>query len=103
MHYLNGDGELPTKDEMLADMERDLNRRWALGWPKKKAHSVSDSFHREYFRDLEKTANIESVRSVIFKIYEDSGERRHNHPNEYRNDIYTIIDDEQFERHTLTG
>lgn len=97
LHYLNGDGELPTKTDMLSQTKQDLDKRLALGWPKKKGHSIAGAFHREYYTELANIANIQSIREVYLKIYEDSSDRRLNHPNKYRNDIYRIIDDEHFE------
>lgn len=56
---------------------------------------------REYYTDLAQTANIAGVREVYLRIYEDSSHQRANNPTGYRNDVYTVIDDEQFERRTL--
>lgn len=101
MQYWNGNAILPSRDEMLADSENQLKRRLALGWPKRKGHSVRGAFHREYFTDLSTTANIESIREVFLKIYEDSSMRRAENPKNYRNDAYTIVDDERFIRTTI--
>lgn len=96
MQYLNENAILPCRNEMLADSEDQLKRRLALGWPKKKGHSIGGTFHREYLTDLSTTANIENVREVLLKIYEDSSMRRAKDPRTYRNLTYTIVDDEHF-------
>lgn len=101
MQYLNGNSTLPSHEEMLADSENQLHKRLALGWPKKKGHSIGGALQREYFSDLSTTANIENVREVFLKIYEDSSMRRGVQPKLYRNDAYTITDDEHFTRTTL--
>lgn len=101
MQYLNGNATLPPHDEMLADSENQLHKRLALGWPKKKGHSIGGTLQREYFNDLSTTANIENVREVFLKIYDDTTMRRAENPKNYRNDVYTIIDDDQFIRATL--
>lgn len=101
MQYWNGNATLPSRDEMCADSKIELDKRLALGWPKKKGHSIWGDLQREYFNDLSKTANIENVRDIFLQIYEDSAKRRTERPQNYRNDVYTIIDDEHFERHTL--
>lgn len=90
MHYLNGNGHLPTEQKMLQDTETDIGQRFALGWPKKKAHSVAGQFHREYFDDLANTANIPKIPEVFLKIYDDCGQRRSKDPIGYRNDNYRI-------------
>lgn len=99
MHYINGDGVLPSTSQMQNDCKQEFNRRAALGWPMKKSHCIAGSFHREYFNDLATIANIENIPEVYMKIYEDSGMRRLNYPTMYRNDVYTIVDNEHFERH----
>lgn len=86
---------------MQNECKQEFNKRAALGWPMKKSHCMAGSFHREYFNDLATTANIENIPEVFMKIYDDSGTRRINFPTMYRNDVYTIVDDEHFERHTL--
>lgn len=100
MQYLNGNAPLPSRNEMLADSENQLHKRLALGWPKKKGHSIGGTLQREYFNDLSTTANIENVREVFLKIYEDTSMRRSENPKTYRNDVYTIIDDDHFIRST---
>lgn len=98
MQYLNGNATLPSREEMLADSEDQLKKRLTLGWPKKKGHSIGGPLQREYFNDLSQTANIENVREIYLKIYDDSSIRRAEDPINYRNDVYTIIDEQQFER-----
>lgn len=100
MQYLNGNATLPSRNEMLADSENQLKERLALGWPKKKGHSIAGTLHREYFTDLATTANIEQVREVFLLIFDDCAMRRSENPQTYRNDVYTIIDDLHFERTT---
>lgn len=101
MQFWNGNATLPSREEMLADSENELKKRLALGWPKKKGHSLRGELQRQYFNDLSQTANIENVREIFLRIYDDSTERRSEHPKNYRNDVYTIIDEEHFERITL--
>lgn len=86
---------------MQNECKLEFNKRASLGWPMKKSHCMAGSFHREYFNDLATTANIENIPEVYMKIYDDSSIRRHSFPTMYRNDVYTIVDDEHFERHTL--
>lgn len=101
MQYLNGNATLPSHDEMLADSEYQLKKRLALGWPKKKGHSIAGALQREYYTDLATTANMDNVREIFLLIYDDCAIRRSEHPKNYRNDVYTIIDDLHFERTTL--
>lgn len=98
MHYLNGNGMLPSVEKMLADTERDIAKRFSLGWSKNKAHSIIGPLQREYYEDLAITANIERVRDVYLNMSYDCFERRLRNPAKYRDDVYNIIDDEKFER-----
>lgn len=101
MQYWNGNATLPSREELFADSQNELKKRLALGWPKKKGHSIAGELQRQYFSDLSQTANIENVREIFLRIFEDSHIRRSEHPKNYRNDVYRIIDDENFERTTL--
>ncbi|XP_031621424.1 flavin-containing monooxygenase FMO GS-OX5-like [Contarinia nasturtii] len=101
MQYLNGNATLPPQEEMLADSTNQLKKRLALGWPKKNGHSIAGPLQREYFNDLSATANIENVREIFLKIFEDCGARRSADPVNYRLDVYKIIDVEHFERSSL--
>lgn len=101
MQYLNGNATLPSYEIMLADSDYQLEKRLALGWQQKKGHSIAGPLQREYFNDLSKTANIENVREVFLRIYDDSSRRRSEDPINYRNDLYTIIDGQDFERTSL--
>lgn len=103
MQYLNGNATLPSREDRLADTEIELSKRLAVGWPKKKGHSIAGEFQRQYFHDLSKTANIENVREIYLRIYEDSSKRRSEEPKNYRNDVYRIIDEQNFERRSLTS
>lgn len=98
MQFLNGKATLPSRHEMLADSENELKKRLALGWPKKKGHSIFGTLQREYYNDMSTTANIENVREIFMLIYEDCSERRSKEPINYRKDIYRIIDELHFER-----
>lgn len=102
LHYLNGNGQLPDEREMLEDTEQDIGKRFSLGWPKKKAHSVMGQFQREYLDDLANIANIPKVPDIYVKIYEDCGQRRSMDPIKYRDDIYRITE-KGFERTSISS
>lgn len=101
MQYLNGKATLPSHHEMLTDSGNELKKRLALGWPKKKGHSVFGTLQREYYNDMSTAANMENVREIFMLIYDDTAERRWKEPIKYRNDIYRIIDELHFERNEL--
>lgn len=53
---------------------------------------------RNYYNELSAVADIENIQEVFTKIYDDSCVRAVATPNEYRNGLYRIIDEENFER-----
>lgn len=40
MKFLTGQKELPSKEEMLKDTEREMAERWAKGYKKHQAHMM---------------------------------------------------------------
>lgn len=44
---------------------------------------------------------MESMPEVVFKIYDDCNDLRKDHPDDYRQFVYTIIDDKTFTRFKL--
>lgn len=101
MQFLNGHMTLPSREEMRADSENELKKRLVLGWSKRKGHSLAGPLLREYFNDLATTANIENVHEIFLRMYEASSKRRAAHPKNYRDDVFTIIDEHHFECTTL--
>lgn len=53
---------------------------------------------RAYYDELSALADIENVREFYMKIYDDSTGRATEAPNRFRDGLYRIIDDENFER-----
>lgn len=51
---------------------------------------------RDYYNQLAIEADVENVRDIIIRIYEDCWARKMEMPNTYRHDVYHIIDDEHF-------
>lgn len=101
MHYWNGHGILPSESEMLADVQRSVDRRSSLNMPKSKGNSVIGILQREYFDDLTSTANIENYYGIYMDIYDDCAQQRNIDRRTYRNDVYELIDQQHFVRKTL--
>lgn len=40
MKYFSKQKQLPSKEEMLEDTQRDMERRWAQGYKKRQAHMM---------------------------------------------------------------
>lgn len=87
--------QLPTKEAMLEDTERDMNERWTR-LPRHKAHFLGMEKHAQYYEDLAKTANIESLRPVVAKVFNKSFSNYFENFNECRKFNFKIIDDNNF-------
>ncbi|CRK97656.1 CLUMA_CG011041, isoform A [Clunio marinus] len=95
--FITGRKMLPSKEEMCANTEKDMNERWSRGLPKKKAHAFGSMYQDKYFDDLASFARITPVKPVILKIYDQNKFNQQNDLVHYRQYKYTVIDDEQFE------
>lgn len=95
--FINGRKQLPTKEEMLRDSEEDLERRWKLGLPSKKAHIMGAGFQYQYYIDLAETAGIEPIKPVIVRMQEFTNLSRDRDHVNYRRRKFHIIDDNTFE------
>lgn len=86
---------LPTKEEMYADTKYEMQKRWEKGYTKRQAHMMgSDQVY--YYSDLAENANIEPIAPVIVKLREESAKRITEDLINFRNDIYKIIDNENY-------
>lgn len=94
--FMTGRKPLPSKDVMIADTEYDMNERSKRGFSKKMAHTLGSLFQEKYFYDLASTAQVDPIKPVILKMYNES----HNHKSQdfhnYRQYKFTILDDENF-------
>lgn len=86
---------LPSKDEMLADTENDMNERWTRLKPHK-AHFLGMEKHAEYYKEIAETAGIEGLKPVVSKIFNESFGNFFKDFNTFRNFNFKVIDDENF-------
>ncbi|KAL5288529.1 hypothetical protein ACFFRR_009011 [Megaselia abdita] len=94
--YFTGKKALPSRKEMLADMERDLKERELKGLPIRKGHMLWEDLQEAYYDDLAKTAGIENLKPVIMKLYkENQKSNKHSYLN-FRNKKYRFLNDEEF-------
>uniref|UniRef100_T1H1R1 Flavin-containing monooxygenase n=1 Tax=Megaselia scalaris TaxID=36166 RepID=T1H1R1_MEGSC len=85
--FFTGRKTLPSRKEMLQDMEKDIKER---------AERVSLLEKEQYYNDLAATAEIENVKPVIMKLYfENQMNNKSNYLN-FRKNKYKIVDDENF-------
>lgn len=92
LQYLSGDKKLPSKEEMLSDMQHHIE----VHMSRHQSNRSSQFFeleHREYFKELSDLMNIESPPEVISTIYLDNDAMRKGDPTTFRKYRYIVIDD----------
>ncbi|XP_014663157.1 PREDICTED: flavin-containing monooxygenase FMO GS-OX-like 2 [Priapulus caudatus] len=93
---LEGTVKLPTKDQMLAEEEAELKKRFAIGWKKSYAHKVNADLLEEYLADLAKLGAVKPLPAVKSAIYRFSLEMIFTHLMSFKTFNYELIDDKNF-------
>lgn len=92
LKYLSGDKTLPSKDEMLSDMQQHIE----IHMNRHNSSRSSQFFaleHRDYFTELSNLTDVESPPEVISSIYLDNDAMRKGDPTTFRKYRYIIVDD----------
>ncbi|XP_018794672.1 PREDICTED: senecionine N-oxygenase-like [Bactrocera latifrons] len=93
--YFSGHKELPSRADMLAEMETDMQERWANGVSKRVAHKMGvKQFH--YYEDLAVTAGITKLKPVIGKMMKACSKKYIFELDTYRQKRFKVVDDENF-------
>lgn len=92
--YFTGEKTLPTRKEMLGDMDRDVKERELRGLPMRKGHMLGDR-QQAYYDDLAKTAGIDNLKPVIMKLYSENQKNQASYLS-FRNYKYLLLNDEDF-------
>lgn len=95
MKFLSGERKLPSKAEMLQDSLTNAHALWENGYPKSKTHNLIP-MQEEHQRQLSMTADIPDIPDVYLKINNDILHNLINHPTEFRNYKYFIVDEFNF-------
>lgn len=93
--FLSGQRELPTREEMLADTEQEMQERWDRGYKRRQAHMMGPE-QGKYYEDLSSLADIDAIKPVMTKLHNESSERFLDDLTNFRKDRYRILDDETF-------
>ncbi|EAT48105.1 AAEL000829-PA [Aedes aegypti] len=97
MKYFSGERPLPTKEEMMEDLESEMNNRWKRGLKKRQAHMMGGEVQRDYYNDVAKTAEIEPIPPVMIDMHIASHRRKNEDLRGFRNDVFRLLDGENFE------
>lgn len=87
---------MPTKEEMIQDMEEDMRVRLEeKGYKRRQAHMMGTD-QDKYYDDLSRTAQIDNLKPVMTKLHNESSQRFLDDLVNFRTDIFRIVDDETF-------
>ncbi|XP_060654892.1 LOW QUALITY PROTEIN: senecionine N-oxygenase [Drosophila nasuta] len=101
LKFYTGQRELPNKEEMLAELEKEQGERWDCGfYNRKKAHQMGER-QFVYYNELARMAGIDNIKPVILKLMKDCGKKYIFELDTYRNNRYRIVDDENFLKNPL--
>ncbi|XP_070507386.1 senecionine N-oxygenase-like [Chironomus tepperi] len=90
---------LPSKDEMLKEMNLDLQERWDRGLTFRKGHFLGHKpdAQLDYYNKLSQKAGIIPIMPCIVKIHSHAHQSRMKHFTSYRNVKYKIVSEDDFE------
>ncbi|XP_065353054.1 senecionine N-oxygenase [Cloeon dipterum] len=95
LKVLDGSLKLPSAKEMLADAEAEKQRRKEQGLGPRQSHMMGP-MQGNYYDELARVAGIEPLPPVLTKLHNDSSQRFLDDLCHYREDIYRIVDSENF-------
>ncbi|XP_046666098.1 senecionine N-oxygenase-like [Homalodisca vitripennis] len=92
---LTGEVELPTQEDMFAELEQEMVTKQKKGIPLRKYHEMKIGM-RSYMEGLANIAKFEQFPPVVYKIYDVTAGFRETNLKNYRDAIFHIVDDNNF-------
>ncbi|XP_031630089.1 senecionine N-oxygenase-like [Contarinia nasturtii] len=93
LKFFSGAKELPSKSEMLKDMQDYANSQQKKG---AQLNFILFNDYKEYFESVARAADVEKILDVYISMVMDAAKAIHADPLGFREYKYTIIDDETF-------
>ncbi|XP_046405917.1 flavin-containing monooxygenase FMO GS-OX5-like [Ischnura elegans] len=95
LRVLDGTLTLPSTKQMNEDAEREQSRRREMGLAARQAHMMGP-LQGDYYDDLARTSGIDGLPPVLTKLHNFSSQRFLDDLVNYRNDVFKIIDAENY-------
>uniref|UniRef100_A0A146M6H0 Flavin-containing monooxygenase n=1 Tax=Lygus hesperus TaxID=30085 RepID=A0A146M6H0_LYGHE len=95
LRVLTGDAQLPSEEEMEDARQREIESLKNRGYPKRKYHLIA-AMVKEYLSLVAEIGGLPPLNEVFYKIYYETGLRRKNEFLNYRNYVYKILDERNF-------
>lgn len=94
-NYFTGKMALPSRKDMLADMENDIKERELRGLTGRKSHELGD-YQEDYYNNLSRTAGVDNLKPVIMKLYYKNHKNNQASYLKFRNINFRILNDDDF-------
>ncbi|XP_075229097.1 uncharacterized protein LOC142328861 [Lycorma delicatula] len=95
LKVLSGETILPSVNQMLEDVKREIKWRSAMGLKKKHFHLMGE-FQEQYYDELSAVGNVPPVPSVYCKLHDESSKQFNNDLINFRKSVYKIVNDKNF-------
>lgn len=93
MKFISGVKTLPSKSEMLNDMQKQAQILWDKGYEKRRYYFLQTPEEKAYYKQLSEAAEIQTIPDCRVNIVADL---RVTPFKDVRTFKYTIIDDKHF-------
>lgn len=94
---MTGSKELPTKEEMVEDLNNDKQLQFVeRELPRKKFHYMGIGFHDKYYNALATVGELEPVKPYVIKMFEKGLCLSLFDYECFRREAFKVIDDENF-------
>lgn len=95
LRTLTGQVALPSRQEMLADTEREMDLRRAKGMKRRQAHMMGP-MQGDYYSELAALGNLDPLPVVLTRLHNESSQRFLEDLVNYREDVYKIVDNDNY-------
>lgn len=95
--FMTGRKALPSKEEMTAVTQSEMNERFLRGVKNRKAHALGLEYQEAYYSDLATIAGIDPIKPFVTKMYNTNKENQTFDFANYRRYKFTVLDEENFE------
>lgn len=95
MKHIMGEFQLPSKEKMYLETEKDLEWRRNMGWPERHAHKLAD--HQwQYADELVAISGATPIRKVIKDLFRHVHNIRQTDIQHYKRMNFEIVNDEDY-------
>lgn len=94
--FMTGKKSMPSRFEMIDDLEMDIKWRKEKNYPSKKFHHMGGDIMNDYFRNLADRAEIEPIQPIIAQMHVQSLVNRKNDYIGFHDYKFEVVDENNF-------